>query len=51
MFKVLFLFVIIYEVIYATPSYNLFANSSDEELVLLGRKFDEFAELLEKGEN
>jgi len=48
MIKVLCILLVICEVIYAGPPYNLFANSSDKELLLLGQKFDEFAELLEK---
>lgn len=50
MIKLLSVLLIILEVIYAAPPYNLFANSSDKELLLLGEKFDEFAVLLEQGE-
>jgi len=48
MIKVLCVLLVICETIYAEPPYSLFANSSDEELVLLGKKFDEFAVLLEQ---
>lgn len=50
MIKVLCVVLVICGIIYGAPPYNLFANSSDEELVLLGRKFDDFAVLLEQGE-
>lgn len=48
--KVLSVLCLLCAVIYASPPYKLFANNPDKELMLLGEKFDEFTELLEKGE-